>query len=375
MTMLEYTEQGWRKMIDRKRHHRERHWDYRGRGIYHFTLTTCERYPLFGQLAGESQEEAFVELNEFGKAVLAIMQNLPCFYAAKGYAIKILASQIMSDHIHLVLQVLEPLPQSVGYVIRGFKSTCTATYKRMYITGDNNVAEVHNESKENSIVHFARIFASSNSIWEAIPSRYHERILHKDGQLQHMIDYVHDNPRRLAIKRANPDLFRIKQENRIGKTPCLALGNIFLLDNPQKEVLKCSRSMSPVEIKQKKQECLREAANGTVFVSGAISEGEKQICRALREAGHRLIILLTNGFPEPDSPQYKYYKPQGLYFKACTAGNLLLVQPDKAVLERRDVLERVTAKVGDIPHDSKRYQFVAMNIVAEDIAELSCSRS
>ena len=105
---LEYTEHGWRYTLDSRRHHRERRWNYRGEGIYHFTLITCERYPLFGKLAGESPEEAYVDLNNFGKEVLAILRNLPHFYTPKGYAIKILATQIMPDHIHLVLQVLEP---------------------------------------------------------------------------------------------------------------------------------------------------------------------------------------------------------------------------------------------------------------------------
>ena len=125
--------------------------------------------------------------------------------------------------------------------------------------------------------------------------------------------------------------------------------------------------MTQAEIDAKKEVCLQEAANGTIFVSGAISEGEKQICRALREAGYQLIILLTEGFPEPDSPHYKFYKPTGVYFEACAAGNLLLVQPDKAVLEQEDIVARVTAKVGDIPHDSQRFRFVAMNVIAEKI--------
>ena len=378
MTELEYTEKGWRKVLDTKRHHREQNWDYRGRGIYHVTLTTCERYPLFGQLAGKNPEEATIELNDFGKKVLSIMQNLPLFYVPKGYAIKILATQIMPDHIHMILQVLEPLPKSIGHVIRGFKTTCTMMFKRMYVTGDKNVAEVHDEGSKNdsivqsdadySIVHFARIFASSNSIWEAIPSRYHERILHREGQLRSMIDYVHDNPRRLWLKRANPDLFRIKQDKRIAGTPCLVLGNIFLADIPLKALLQCSRRMTQAEIETRKAECLREAENGMVFVSGAISEGEKQICRALRQAGFPLIILLTEGFPAPDSPHYKYYKPQGVYFEACAAGKLLLVQPDASVLERPDIIERAEAKIGAIPHDSRRYRFVAMNLIAEDIA-------
>ena len=144
---------------------------------------------------------------------------------------------------------------------------------------------------------------------------------------------------------------------------------------PQKAVLQCSRKLTQTEIDTKREECLAEAACGTVYISGAISEGEKQICKALREAGYPLIILLTEGFPEPDSPHYKYYKPQGVYFEACAAGKLLLVQPDKEALEREDIQEQVVAKVGEIPHESQRYRFVAMNVLAEYIANIEKENS
>lgn len=57
----------------------------------------------------------------------------------------------------------------------------------------------------------------------------------------------------------------------------------FLIDFPMKEMVQCSRRLTQVEIEQKKAQCLMEAERGTVFVSAGISEGEKQICKALRE--------------------------------------------------------------------------------------------
>ena len=141
------------------------------------------------------------------------------------------------------------------------------------------------------------------------------RTLAHKGQLDAMIRYIHDNPRRAILRQQNPDLFRIKQNYRLGRTPCVVLGNVFLADNPQRAVIKCSRKLTQEQIDAMREECLAEAANGTVYISGAISEGEKQICKALREAGYPLIILLTEGFPEPDSPHYKYYKPGGVYFE------------------------------------------------------------
>ena len=376
MSELEYTENGWRLTTDIKRHHRDNQWDYRGEGVYLITIAKAERYPLFGELDSyEVPEMARIVLNPLGKQIDRIIRDLPDFYADKGIALKILAVQVMPDHLHFVLQVVKPMEKSVGEIIRSLKSAGTAIYKKDYTDkstsgpGRKNATEGNNHERDNQIVGFARIFAGSGSIWEHNPAGYHERLLRGRGQLDAMIRYVKDNPRRLALKRANPDLFRIHQQTILGGVSCTSLGNMFLADYPRRAVLQCSRRMTQAEIDAKREECLKEAANGTVFISGAISEGEKQISRALREAGYPLVILLTEGFPAPDSPHYKYYKPQGVYFEACAAGKLLLVQPDKEALERADIVEAVTAKVGKIPHESQRYRFVAMNVIAEMIVK------
>ena len=363
MSELEYTENGWRITTDTKRHHRDNQWDYRGEGVYLITIATAERYPLFGELEdSETPETARIALNPLGKQIDRLIRNLPTFYADKGIALKILAVQVMPDHLHFVLQVVKPMEKSVGEIIRSLKSAGTAIYKKDFSGGKNTTGG------DNKIVGFARIFAGSSSICEHNPAGYHERLLRGRGQLDAMIRYVKDNPRRLALKHANPDLFRIHQQTIIEGFHCTTLGNHFLADYPQRAMLKCTRRMTQAEIDARREDCLNEAAKGMVFICGAISEGEKQICRALREAGYPLIILLTEGFPAPDSPHWKYYKPQGVYFEACAAGQLLLVQPEKEELERTDIQEAVTAKVGDISHESRRYRFVATNVIAEKIS-------
>ena len=366
MSELEYTKQGWRMTTDTKRHHRTRAWDYTREGIYHFTLAVAERYPLFGQLEGNSPEEAHIALNPFGQTALALLRDEPRFYGEKGYSLKILATQVMPDHIHIALQVLKPLPKSIGTVIRGFKSACTSLYKKCAATGGKYTAKRENVGE--SDVLFSRIFTRNNSIWQPNVAYYYDRIIHSYEQIDNLINYIKDNPRRLWLKRANPDLFRIRQDMRIGETFYAALGNIFLADHPQREALYCSRALTQAEIDALKDKCLNEAVNGTVYVSAAISEGEKQICKALREAGCPLVVLLAEGFPEPDSPHYRYFKPQGVYFEACAAGKLLLLEPAAEAFERTDIEAKVFAKTGAIPHESKRYRVVALNQMAEEIA-------
>jgi len=474
MSELEYTEQGWRMTTDTNRHHRTKVWDYKGRGIYHITLVVAERYPLFGELVGNSPDEAHVELNPFGKAVNRLIHDLPTFYRKRGISLKVLALQTMPDHIHFALQVVETMNMSVGEIVRSLKSACTARYKNSYVmpggnnaakinnptgsgsaenlpqavadiactftggnnaakinnptgsssaenppqavadiartfTGGNNAAKINNptgsssaenppqavvdiactftggndaakinnptgsssaENPPQAVADFARIFMSRGSIWQFIPAGYHDKILKGKDQLDAMIKYIKDNPRRLWIKRAHPDLFRLHQQTPVGGILCTTLGNMFLAEHPLRESLHCSRTLTQAEIDDLKQSCLAHAANGTVYISPAISEGEKQICRALREAGYPLIIILSEGFPQPDSPHYKYYKPSGVYFEGCAAGQLLLIAPDAALFDRPDIEQQVYAKTGPIPHNTKRYRFVAQNAIADLIATL-----
>ena len=72
---------------------------------------------------------------------------------------------------------------------------------------------------------------------------------------------------------------------------------------------------------------LTKAPNGFVSLSAAISKGEQIICRTIREQKLPLIILLKDGFPKPEDPHIKYYKPGGMLFEACSHGRLLLLEP------------------------------------------------
>ena len=364
------TPEGWRRPTDHERHHRENGWNYRRPGVYHFTITVAERYPLFGRLEGETPEEARVRLNDFGLKVLERLLDTPRYYEERGYALKLLATQIMPDHIHFAIHVLAPIPQSIGQVVRGFKSACTALYRKEYEENSLNDERKMNGEGRDIPKHFSRIFTRTGSIWEQKPEHYHERILHEEGQLRRMIDYIKDNPRRLAIKRAHPEMFRIQTNLESCGMNFRALGNRFWLDYPIKEALHCSRTMSKEEIEAKREECFAKAENGTVFISAAISEGEKQICRALREAGYPLVVILAEGFPKEDSEHYRYYKPSGVYFEACAQGQLLLIEPSEEMFERPEIVERTKAKVGNIPHETKRWRFVAMNYMAEELSQI-----
>jgi len=419
--------QGKRKPADPMRHHRENGWDYRGRAIYHFTLPVEERFPLFGTIEGESAETAFVRLNAFGRRVYQMLCGLAQFYAGKGFALKVLAQKVMPDHVHLVIQVLEPLPQSIGTVVRGFKSGCTKVYKEVYGSGENaagvhgnddgkreraagvhengdgeregaagvhgnddgereGAAGVHgngdggHEGAAEAPVHFARIFANRGSIWQRDAAYYHERILHAPGQLRRMIDYVKDNPRRLWIKIHNPELFRLHRRTEAAGLSFTSMGNHFLLDWPDRQVVEMSRSASNEEVQERLRTVLAAAHNGTVTYTATISKGEQLIARTLREQGYPLVVLLNDGFPKEGSPHERYYKPGGVYFEACSKGQLLLLEPTEQAFLDADIqaaVEETLRRKAEarhytytpIPVSSQRYRFVSLNEMVKRLVQ------
>lgn len=330
------TPEGWRREKKQNHVYRPSWVDFRGPAIHLITITTSLRESLLGELVGEQ-----IELSPIGKKVAEEIAHIPMYHDAS--AIEIYKYVIMPDHVHILLRVHERLPKHLGQYIRWFKIQCTDSCQLLSAV------------------------SLSDKRWP-FAAEYHTRTLSGKGQLARMAKYIDDNPRRLAMKRANPELFKIKQQTQIGDGTYTTLGNIFLAKNPQREVLQCSRTMTEEEIAAKRDACLAEAANGMVYISAAVSPGEKTICRALREAGYLLIILLAEGFPKPDSPQYNYYKPSGVYFEACAKGRLLLVEPSEEQFERGEIEAAVVAKAGEIPHTSQRYRFLALNALAEEIA-------
>ena len=323
-------------------------WNYRGRGIYLLTMVTNGRTPLLGQLT-QGETGAYLQYSSLGKKVAEQIEKLTTLFSQ----LTICAKQIMPDHIHVVLWVREDMPVSLGQIVRGFKVACTQDYLRELAQGCET--QRRQPARE------------TTGLWEP---GFNDRIVLHKGQLDRMIAYVHDNPRRAMIKRSRPDLFRIRRRVEKAGVEFTALGNMFLLDYPEKAVVQCSRSLTADEIAKQKAEYLSLAERGVVCVSAAISEGEKQICRAIRENGYPLIILMKEGFPKETDEVSTYYKPGGVYFDACAKGKLLLLEPDEKVYEMEEICSAVLRKAqAELPHSSMRYRFLALNEVAERMAE------
>lgn len=356
-------------------------WDYRSRCIYMITVTAFEHRPIFGRLVGDEAKPEICK-SALGEIVAHCWAEIPKRYPS----VELLEAVVMPDHFHGVLFVRERLEKPLGAIVGFLKAHSTSLFRRgasvselnseteergagvLELNGEKEkrgagatelngekeargagVTELNGETEERGAsalelngekeergagasglgrgaeVQFPA--ACGGRIWAP---GFHDRILFRRGQLAQMLAYVRDNPRRLAVKRAHPELFRVVRELSLVGHSFSAIGNHFLLERPVRMAIQCSRRISPEALDKRQRELLAAARKGVVLISPCISPGEKQIARAALDAQLPVIVLLENGFPP-------IYKPPKRYFEACAEGRLLMLAPWEHHVEKRPI--------------------------------------
>ena len=106
--------------------------DYREPHIYMITLVIEGRKPLLGKVMGDPTIQRGqsggprFEPTPLGWKIAAEVEGIPRYYPQ----IKIIAKQLMPDHLHILLYVKERLPVHLGQVINGFKVGCNRLYRQ-----------------------------------------------------------------------------------------------------------------------------------------------------------------------------------------------------------------------------------------------------
>ena len=321
--------------------------DYTKRGIYMITMATEGRLPLFGTLKGnpivtKGENHPHVDLSPLGQRARACWLDIPNHYTE----VSVIKLCIMPDHIHGVLFVKKDMPRHLGTIINGFKTGTRKAARELGISAVNpssvKYTEASPQSKHSnpSTVKYTEAPPQSKQgiLWEP---GYNDRILLQEGQLQRMLNYLDDNPRRLLLKQVHPQYFKPMDKQKIANYDMEIMGNINLLNNPKKLQVQCSRHLYPNEIAQRKQYFLNAAQQGAVIVSPCISLGEKEIATAILEAHLPLIVLLLKGFPP-------YFKPQPHYLMACAEGRLLMLSPFPWQNEKIENMRQRCLQLNDI---------------------------
>ena len=318
--------------------------DYYGRHIYMVTMAVEGRRPLLGTLRGSStvadgQEGApCVVPTPLGQEVIRCWELIPQFH----HEVRLLGFQLMPDHLHGILFVQEAMEEHLGQVISGFKAGCNKAYRQMMMVEavPGVVEAVPQHTGKEGPQHTGKEGASAYEVASPLPLPSEHRLKKDDrshgmlfergyndlisksyDMLPRLTAYVHDNPRRLAIRREHPDLFRMHRKTEVCGLQFTSLGNHFLLDWPERQLVEMSREASVGQIEERLQQVLAAAHDGTVTYTAAISKGEQKIARIVREQGYPLVVLLNDGFPKEGSPHERYYKPGGVYFEACSNGS------------------------------------------------------
>ena len=182
-------------------------------------------------------------------------------------------------------------------------------------------------------------------LWE---KGFHDRLLQHEGQLQNMIDYVRDNPRRLMLRRQHSSLFIVQHQVRYGRWSFSSVGQLRLLDAPLVAV-HVRRYFTLDQRRDYMNGCILAARRGAVLVSPFISEHEKRVRDEAFREGLCCIQLCNEAFSD-------YYKPAGELITPCADGRLLLLTLVTGAPQER----RIT-----------RDECTSLNAVAESMARQS----
>lgn len=305
--------------------------DYSDIGIYMITMAIEGRRPLLGSLAGNPSEKEgpdapHVTLSPLGEKVKECWLSIQSFHPQ----IETMKLCIMPDHIHAILFVHNKIERHLGHVINGFKTGTRKAAKALALL-PYTAALPQSQSRPSH--------PTIGLLWEP---GYNDRVLLHRGQLDRMFAYLDDNPRRLLLKRQHPEYFTQLGTIHVAGIQMQAIGNRFLLDNPIKLQVQCSRRLTPDEIEQQKATTLYQANDqGAILVSPCISPGEQQIATAALAERIPLIVLLLNGL----SP---YFKPQPKYLEACSEGRLLIIAPFPYQNEKIENMRQRCLQLNDI---------------------------
>jgi len=202
---------------------------------------------------------------------------------------------IMPDHLHLCIDVQHTLPHGLSRAIAALMGMTTRTWHDSLPTRD---------CPDPPLPFFSKGF--------------NDRIAYTPERWERMNRYVADNPRRLLIKRLNPDLYLTQWEITTGTATYTASGNIMLLRNPDIEVVRFSRRFSAEEFQRYLAQWHRCVENGGVLISPFIHPQEKASKDHALANGGAIIKICDNGFSER-------HAPRGQEFELMATGRLLLI--------------------------------------------------
>lgn len=216
---------------------RDSHHDYAERRMYMITIEVEGRRALFGRVEGDvaapngSDEAPHIVLSPLGKMVQDEWLGIPRFFPQ----IEVMAVQMMPDHMHGILFVKDRLPVHLGQVISGFKAGCRKMMRGeisaepMLVEKDRKTpaelmfAEKGKGKEKEKICQQGTVAPSSGSGYVPLFAKGYNDLILRSYELETWKNYLRENPRRLMMKRSNPDFLRPFFGLRIGSLLLMVL--------------------------------------------------------------------------------------------------------------------------------------------------------
>lgn len=208
-------------------------------------MTVEGRRQLLGRLVGNVQAPAGsvdaprVELTALGERVRTCWAEIGVHYPQ----VRSIGLQIMPDHLHGILFVREQMDCQLGQVIKGFKTGCNRAYRELGLAVPS-AATVSQQSLQQGGQQKRDRSLDDREHGQLWAIGFNDHILSGRGELANWQRYLHENPYRLAMKRAYPDYFRVQFNVNVGQQTYAAIGNRFLLQHPHKVQVQLSRRLT-----------------------------------------------------------------------------------------------------------------------------------
>ena len=264
--------------------------DYHEKGTYMLTLVVEGRMPLLGRLEGRVNarpgdgDAPKVMLSELGTAI--VKEEIPKIHRYYPQ-VEVWKVCIMPDHVHLIVRVKEDLRgnqamKSLGTEARGRQTSAETMKNAAALTSEEKAAALTSEKKADSMGMTAKRGKEMDSLGMVVKGfklgcnrayrriygmkkmtgkglfelGYNDKLLLHEGQLKGWKKYLDDNPRRLMVKRMNPELFTVMLNKVVAGRRCQMVGNCFLLDIPDKVAVIVHRRYSEEDLCRLRKEWL-----------------------------------------------------------------------------------------------------------------------
>jgi len=199
--------------IHQRRSIRLRDYDYRQAGAYFVTLCSFQREALFGEVVGEE-----MRLNTGGTEIVKLVQAIPLSFPH----VQLDAYVVMPNHLHTILNITGPVgakqdtPASpavdcrVVYRERTEGEAGGALASPLQVGLNNRSSGTVAGSLGAIVQNFKSVSTRRTNkirnnagcpVWQR---NYYEHVFRNEGELEHIRQYIEENPRNWALDENHP---------------------------------------------------------------------------------------------------------------------------------------------------------------------------